>query len=137
MSNTYGQHLNIFTKYFERPMQDVNEQAMMLCQVVLDDQRIEARSSMIRRLIYSSQKVKNGKADENSLALIEARAGRLKTINSGLLESIVHTYNLEKESTMATCVNLSAHLLDAQKRDQAFWEEVITTTGSMSMPLAD
>ena len=84
------------------------------------------RSDMIKRLVYSAQKIKSGKSVQIDIATI--REGRLKNINSGLLESIVAIYNTEKESTMATCINLSVHLLDSRKRENSFWEDITIRT---------
>ncbi len=90
---------------------------------------MNSRSEVIKRLIYSVQKVKTGKSEQANLAI--SRDSKLKQMSVGVLESIVQAYNIEKESTMATTINLSAHLADAQKREHNFWEEVIQKTGSM------
>lgn len=74
--------------------------------------------------------MKSGKMDQ--AVLVAHRDIKLKQISVGLLESIVQAYNLEKESTMATTINLSAHLSEAQKREHKFWEDVIKTTGSLT-----
>lgn len=128
LSNTYGQHANIFGKYFERTLQDVSEHCALVTDVASRHQRVNTRSEMIKRLIYSAQKAKSGKMEQAVLAA--HRDSKLKQVSAGLLDSIVQSYNLEKESTMATVINLSAHLSDAQKRDHKFWEEVIKATGS-------
>lgn len=83
---------------------------------------------MIKRLLYSAQKSRVGKQQSAEVDLAAAREGRLKNINSALLESIVHSYNLEQEATLATCVNLTAHLMDSQKRNHGFWDEMLKNT---------
>lgn len=88
---------------------------------------------MIKRLLYSAQKSRMSKQPSHELDLVAAREGRLKTINSGLLEYIVHSYNMEQESTLATCVNLSAHLIETQKRDKNFWEEMLKNTNNQAV----
>ena len=90
---------------------------------------------MVTRLIYSARKAKTGKLEQAVLAA--HRDTKLKQISIGLLESIVQAYNIEKESTMATTINLSAHLSEAQKRDYKFWEDVIKTTGSLTSGVKD
>lgn len=85
---------------------------------------------MIKRLVYSAQKAKSGKTDQAVLASL--RDSKLKQISIGLLESIVQSYSIEKESTMMTTVNLSAHIAEAQKRENNYWDEVIKNTGFMS-----
>lgn len=85
---------------------------------------------MIKRLIYSAQKAKSGKMEQAVLAA--HRDTKLKQISIGLLESIVQSYNIEKESIMMTTINLSAHLADAQKRDYKYWDDVIKTTGLLT-----
>jgi hypothetical protein len=87
---------------------------------------------MIKRLLYSAQKSRIGKQQTAEVDLAAAREGRLKTINSALLESLLHTYNLEQEATLATCVNLSAHLIESQKRSQSFWEDMLRNTSAQA-----
>lgn len=87
---------------------------------------------MIKRLLYSAQKSRVGKQQTAEVDLAAAREGRLKTINSALLESLLHTYNLEQEATLATCVNLSAHLIESQKRSQSFWEDMLRNTSAQA-----
>ena len=87
---------------------------------------------MIKRLLYSAQKSRVGKQQTAEVDLAAVREGRLKTINSALLESLLHTYNLEQEATLATCVNLSAHLIESQKRSQSFWEDMLRNTSAQA-----
>lgn len=87
---------------------------------------------MIKRLLYSAQKSRVGKQQTAEVDLAAAREGRLKTINSALLENLLHTYNLEQEATLATCVNLSAHLIESQKRSQSFWEDMLRNTSAQA-----
>lgn len=87
---------------------------------------------MIKRLLYSAQKSRVGKQQTAEIDLAAAREGRLKTINSALLESVLHSYNLEQEATLATCVNLSAHLIESQKRNQSFWEDMLKNTSAQA-----
>jgi ABC-type lipoprotein export system ATPase subunit len=89
---------------------------------------------MIKRLLYSAQKSRVGKQQTAEIDLAAAREGRLKTINSALLESILQTYNLEQEATLATCVNLSAHLMESQKRNRSFWEDMLNNTTAQASP---
>lgn len=88
---------------------------------------------MIKRLLYSAQKSRVGKQQTAEVDLAAAREGRLKTINSALLESIVHTYNLEQEATLATCVNLAAHLIESEKRGTVFWEDMLKYTSTQAI----
>ncbi len=99
-------------------------------EVVSFHQRINSRSEVIKRLIYSAQKAKTGKPEQ--IVLAAHRDSKLKQMSIGLLESIVQSYNLEKESVMATTINLSAHLSEAQRREHNFWEDVIKKTGSLT-----
>ena len=85
---------------------------------------------MIKRLIYSAQKAKAGRPEQ--IVLAAHRDTKLKQMSVGLFESIVQAYNLEKESVMATTINLSAHLSEAQRREHSFWEDVIKNTGSLT-----
>ena len=52
----------------------------------------------------------------------------MKNLNQGLLTVLTDHYHLEQQSVMMMSVNLSAHLLEAIKRDRVYWEEVIRLT---------
>lgn len=87
---------------------------------------------MIKRLLYSSQKSRAGHHHSGAAELAIVREGRLKDINSVLMENIVHSYNVEQEATLATCVNLSAHIMEAQRKDKVFWEDMLKFTNSQA-----
>ena len=53
---------------------------------------------------------------------------RLKNLNQGLLTVVADHYHLEQQGVMMMSVNLSAHLLEAIKRERVYWEEVIRLT---------
>lgn len=132
LSNTYEQHLNIIVKYIGRDLQIVSDASRKLSKVTLGNKEIETRSNMIKRLLYSSQKSRAGPQHSGAAELAIVREGRLKDINVALMENIVHSYNVEQEATLATCVNLSAHIMEAQRKDKVFWEDMLKFTNSQA-----
>ena len=133
LSNTYEQHLNIIVKYIGRDLQVVSDVSRKLSKVSQNNTKeIETRSNMIKRLLYSTQKSRAGDQHSGAAELAIVREGRLRDINLVLMDNIVHSYNIEQEATLATCVNLSAHIMESQRKDKVFWEDMLKFTNSQA-----